>query len=140
MVFCNDYYSTILRQWLQNNDFLQRFLNNDFHTTKKKHDLDLIFNDFCTMIYIQRSIYNDLYTTINLQRFVYNDLYTTINLQRFVYNDLYTTICIQRFVYNDYFVRGYNDFSSLPTIWVALYENSDHCQKPPKIVVNWFVE
>ena len=101
MVFCNDYYSTILRQWLQNNDFLQRFLNNDFHTTKKKHDLDLIFNDFCTMIYIQRSIYNDLYTTINLQRFVYNDLYTTINLQRFVYNDLYTTICIQRFVYND---------------------------------------
>ena len=85
----NDFYSTILEQRLQTNDFLQRFFNNDFQTTEKNPTiLDSIFNDFYTMIYIQRYTNNDLITVILIQWFLYNDFYTMILIQRFLYNDI----------------------------------------------------
>ena len=35
----------------------------------------ILFNDFYTMIPIQRFLYSDSYTTMSIQRFLYNDLF-----------------------------------------------------------------
>ena len=58
-----------------------------------------------------------------------------ICIQRFVYNDFHTMIRIQR-----YFSARIQRFSLAANDLVVLYENGDHCQKTPKIVVYWFVE
>ena len=46
MVIMQRFIPAILKQRFQDNDFLQRFLIKDSHTTKKN-------NDLCTMIFIQ---------------------------------------------------------------------------------------
>ena len=146
----NVFFTMIFSQWLSFNDF----------ETTVSYNTMIFYNGFSTMIFkqrkkttiwtwfstvfIQRFIYNDIPTMILVQWFWYNDLHTTISIQRFWYNDLYTTICIQRFSYNDSYTTIFSAriqrFSLAANDLVVLYENGDHCQKTPKIVVYWFVE